>query len=281
MLAVIGGSGLYRIEGLKVLEEIDVETPFGKPSSPIIKAEYGGKPIFFLARHGRNHEYPPHRVPYRANIWALKSLGVKWVLAINAVGGINPLLEPGDYVVVDQFLDFTKGRPQSFYEGKFSPDYRAKSDQKWEKLLELKKVVHIDVSNPFCLTLREILLETLSELNLKFHGRGTYVATEGPRLESTAEIRAFSLLGGDVVGMTMVPEVVLARELELHYAGLAVVTNPAAGTVARKLTSEEVIEMMKRKEEELKSVVLGFAERVYTRRIWNCGCEITLEGAEI
>ena len=281
MLAVIGGSGLYRIEGLEVLDEINIKTPFGEPSSPIVKARYGNYIIYFLARHGRDHAYPPHRVPYRANLWALKELGVKYILGINAVGGINELLRPGDFVIVDQFLDFTKSRPQTFYEGKFSPDYPYEGDEKHKRLLADKRVVHIDVSFPFCPTLRGILKEVLSQKGVRFFDRSTYVATEGPRLETAAEIKMFSLLGGDVVGMTMVPEVVLARELELHYAGLCVVTNPAAGIAGYRLTSEEVVEMMKHKEEEIKDIVLSAVEKVYNRKEWNCECENTLSGAEI
>jgi len=281
MLAIIGGSGLYRVEGLEILEEIEVKTPFGEPSAPIVKARYRGRTLYFLARHGRGHAYPPHLVPYRANLWALKELGVRWIIGVNAVGGINRALAPGDFVVVDQFLDFTKGRPQTFYEGKFSPDYTANGGEKHKTLLENKKVVHIDVSEPFCPTLRGLIIQTLSELNLRYAPAGTYVATEGPRLETAAEIRAFALLGGDVVGMTMVPEVVLARELQIHYAGVAIVTNPAAGIAGRRLTSEEVIQMMKTKEQEIKEVILSLVEKVYEHPSWDCECENTLEGAEI
>lgn len=281
MLAVIGGSGLYKIEGLKVLQEIEIETPFGKPSSPIVKAEYKGRPLLFLARHGKAHDYPPHRVPYRANLWALKELGVKYILGINAVGGINKLLKPGEFVIADQFLDFTKGRPQTFYEGRFSPSYRYEGEEKHKTLLANKKVVHIDVSEPFCPTLRRLLKETLEEKGFPYRERGTYVATEGPRLETAAEIRAFSLLGGDIVGMTAVPEVVLSRELQIHYATLCLVTNPAAGIASYRLTSEEVIDMVKRKEEEIKKIVLSFSEKVYENEKWNCDCEETLKGAEI
>jgi len=281
MLAVIGGSGLYSVEGIKVLDEINVKTPFGEPSSPIVKAEYRGKTVFFLARHGRGHAFPPHLVPYRANLWALKELGVKYVIGVNAVGGINRLLRPGDFVIVDQFLDFTKSRTQTFYEGKFSPDYTYGGEEKHKKLLSEKKVVHIDVSEPFCPTLRGILADILTDKGFRFFERGTYVATEGPRLETAAEIKAFSLLGGDVVGMTMVPEVVLARELQLHYAGLCLVTNPAAGIAGYRLTSEEVVQMVKQKEEQIKEVILSAVERVYQTQSWNCECENTLEGAEI
>ncbi|HID78931.1 MAG TPA: S-methyl-5'-thioadenosine phosphorylase [Aquifex aeolicus] len=279
MLAIIGGSGLYKVEGLEVLQELEVKTPFGEPSSPIIKAKYKDYTLFFLARHGRRHQYPPHKVPYRANVWALKTLGVKYVIGVNAVGGINKFLKAGDFVIVDQFLDFTKGRTYTFYEGKFSPSCEGKG--KYEKLLLQKKVVHIDVTEPFCPTIRGILKEVLTEKGFPYHYGGTYVATEGPRLETAAEIRMFTLLGCDVVGMTMVPEVVLAKELEMHYAGLCVVTNPAAGLKDEKLTSEEVINLMRQKEEQIKEVILQTAERVYNNRNWKCQCESTLQGAEV
>jgi len=137
------------------------------------------------------------------------------------------------------------------------------------------------VTEPFCPTLRGILKEVLTEKGFPYHFGGTYVATEGPRLETPAEIRMFALLGCDVVGMTMVPEVVLAKELEMHYAGLCVVTNPAAGLKGEKLTSEEVIDLMRQKEEQIKEVILKVAEKVYGTRNWNCQCESTLQGAEI
>ncbi len=281
MLAFIGGSGLYKLPGLEILEEIEITTPFGKPSSPIVKAAFGGREVLFLARHGKGHAYPPHLVPYRANLWALAELGATAVVGINAVGGINKLLRPGDFVIVDQFLDFTKTRSQTFYEGKFSPDYEPKKGLKHERLLAEKRVVHVDVSEPFCPNLRKLLAEVLEEEGFRYHFGGTYVATEGPRLESAAEIRAFSLLGGDVVGMTMVPEVVLARELQLHYAGLCVITNPAAGIAGHRLTSEEVVQMMKQKEEEIGKLVLKLVEKFKGTQKWECECSKTLEGAEI
>jgi len=281
MLAIIGGSGLYKIEGVKIIDEIEVKTPFGEPSSPIVNAEYKGLPLLFLARHGRDHSYPPHKVPYRANIWALKELGVKYILGINAVGGINRLLKPGEFIIADQFIDFTKGRERSFYEGRFSPEYNYRGSEKYKKLLAERRVVHIDISEPFCPVMRKLLRKTLEEKSFSYRFGGTYIATEGPRLETAAEIRAFSLLGGDVVGMTAVPETVLARELEIHYSTLCVVTNPAAGIAGYRLTSEEVIDMMKEKEEEIKEIILTFAEKVYKNNIWGCSCESALEGAEI
>ncbi len=280
MLAFIGGSGLYKIEGLEIVEELKIKTPFGEPSAPILVARHGDKKVLFLARHGKNHQYPPHRVPYRANLWALKEAGAKAVVGINAVGGINKLLQPGDFVIVDQFMDFTKSRENTFYEGAFSPSLEGEAKNLPQKLVKEKKVVHIDVSEPFCPVLRKELQNLLEEKGFRYHKRGTYVATEGPRLETPAEIKAFALLGGDVVGMTMVPEVVLAKELQMHYAGLCVVTNPAAGIASYRLTSEEVIQMMKQKEEQIKEIVLSLIEN-YDNLSWDCQCEESLSGASV
>ncbi len=277
MLGVIGGSGLYKLEGVKIKEEIELDTPFGKPSAPIVICEIKGKEVAFLARHGREHSYPPHLVPYRANIWALREVGVDRILGILAVGGINRLLKPGDFVIVDSFLDFTKGRKSTFYEGIFSPD--VKGNGKVEELLNNKKVVHIDVTEPYCPQMRGLLKKILEKKGLRYHFGGVYVCTEGPRFETPAEIRFFSMIGGDVVGMTGYPEVVLARELQLCYAGLAVVANPAAGIHTERLTAEEVIELMKTKEEEIKEIIAEFVGILPEEK--TCMCYKSLEGAEV
>ena len=275
MLGIIGGSGLYELEGVKVLEELDIETPFGKPSSPVVIAEVEGKKVAFLARHGKGHKYPPHLVPYRANLWAFREVGVKRVLGISAVGGINKVLEPGDFVVISDFIDFTKSRKSTFYEGIYSPN--VKGNNKVAKLLNEKKVVHIDVSEAYCPEMRSYLFKALE--GYRYHKQGVYACTEGPRFETPSEIRMLEKLGADVVGMTGYPEVVLARELTMCYASLCVVANPAAGIAGYRLTSDEVIEMMKRKEEELKSIIKKFVRELPQER--GCKCGEVLEGAEV
>ncbi len=277
MLGVIGGSGLYDLEGVTIKDEFYPETPFGRPSSPILVGELKGKTIAFLARHGAGHSYPPHLVPYRANLWAFRELGVDRVLALSAVGGINTLLRPGDFVLVSSFLDFTKGRPSTYYEGKFSPEVDGKD--KVAKLIKDKKVAHIDVSEPYCPEIRNLLVSILDRKGLRFHDGGVYACTEGPRFETTAEIRMLSLLGADVVGMTGYPEVVLARELTMCYTSLCVVTNPAAGISDHRLTSDEVLELMSRKEEQIKGIVTQLVEELPEVR--SCGCKDILEGAEV
>ncbi len=277
MIGIIGGSGLYRLEGVEVLEKVRLKTPFGEPSSDILVAKIGDKGVCFLARHGEGHAYPPHLVPYRANLWAFKELGVKRVLGIFAVGGINRSFKPGDFVVVDDLLDFTKGRRDTYYEGKFSV-YVCGEDKPAE-LLRKGKVVHIDASQLYCPQMRAVLVEVFEALGLPYHPSGVYACTEGPRFETPAEIRAIERLGGDVVGMTGYPEVVLARELTMCYAGLCVVANPAAGIAGYRLTSDEVINLMKKKEQELGRVIMEFLKRLPEDR--TCGCDRILEGAEV
>jgi len=277
MLGIIGGSGIYELEGIKVLEEVELKTPFGEPSSPIVVAEVEGKKVAFLARHGRGHKYPPHLVPYRANLWAFREIGVNRVLGIGAVGGINKLLLPGDFVVIDDFLDFTKSRKSTFYEGMYSPSVEGRDEV--ARLLNEKKVVHIDLSQAYCPQMRETLIKVLEEKGFRHHKKGVYACTEGPRFETPAEIKMLEKLGADVVGMTGYPEVVLARELTMCYASLCVVANPAAGIAGYRLTSEEVINLMKEKEEEIKEVIVEFIKRLPEER--SCGCDKVLEGAEV
>jgi methylthioadenosine phosphorylase (EC 2.4.2.28) len=277
MLGIIGGSGLYRMDGLKNLREVSLNTPFGEPSSPVILGELSGKQVAFISRHGLNHQYPPSLVPYRANLWAFKELGVKRVLAISAVGAINERFKPGDFVVVDDLIDLTKRREDTFYKGFYSVEVQG--EDKPSKLLRGKKVVHVDMTQAYCPHMRKVLIETLEQLKLSYHPAGVYACTEGPRFETPAEIRAIKLLGGDVVGMTGYPEVALARELGMCYASLCVVANPAAGIAGYRLTSEEVILMMKNKEEEIKKVLRLFVANLPEERL--CKCEESLEGAEV
>ncbi|MCX7760173.1 MAG: S-methyl-5'-thioadenosine phosphorylase [Hydrogenothermaceae bacterium] len=279
MIGIIGGSGLYNIEGIKVLEEVKVETPFGEPSDSYIVAEYKDKKVIFLPRHGRGHKFPPHLINFRANIWGFRKLGVNRILSVSAVGGINPNFNPGDFVISDNFVDFTKSRIQTFYEGIYSKDSDTNYQDEVEEYLNTKRVVHIDVTEPFCPIMRESLIKACRENGSKFHEKGVYVATEGPRLETKAEIKMFSNMGFDIVGMTLVPEVVLARELKIHFGSISIVTNLAAGISENRLTSDEVVEMMHKKNEEIKQVILKFLDILPDN--FNCQCEEVLKGAAI
>ncbi|MEZ0361562.1 MAG: S-methyl-5'-thioadenosine phosphorylase [Hydrogenobacter sp.] len=277
MLGIIGGSGLYNLESAKKLEEVTFSTPFGEPSSPIVIFQLEGRKIAFLSRHGKGHVYPPHLVPYRANLWAFRELGVDRILSLSAVGGIKGDLRPGDYVVVNDFIDLTKSRESTFYEGKLS--HKVSGEDKVAKLLREGRVVHVDMSEAYCPQLRNVICSVLEKLGLPFHREGVYACTEGPRFETPSEIRAIERLGGDVVGMTGYPEVVLAKELAMCYCSLCIVTNPAAGIASYRLTSDEVISLMKKKGEELKIVLTHFIKNLTDER--TCQCANSLEGAEV
>ncbi|MBO0615093.1 S-methyl-5'-thioinosine phosphorylase [Thiothrix fructosivorans] len=222
--AVIGGTGLTEIEGLEVIHREVVHTPYGEPSGPVTHGMIAGKRIVFLARHGYTHNIPPHKVNYRANLWALKSLGVEKVVAMAAVGGITPEMKPMRLVIPDQIIDYTYGRPHTFFEE------------------GLTDVTHIDFSWPYCPEVRNALLAAAECAQLDVVPRGTYAATQGPRLETVAEIARLERDGCDLVGMTAMPEASLARELGLCYASCAVVANWAAGKDSDEITMEEIQE---------------------------------------
>ncbi len=231
-IGVIGGSGLYELPGLSNAEEIMVDTPFG--SVTLLRGLKGDKEVFFLSRHQKGHKVPPHVINYRANIYALFKLGVNYVISTNAVGSVREYIEPGYIVIPDQIIDLTKNRVYTFFDGDFEvefPDGRKKSG-----------VIHTDVSEPYCNLLRSKIKDAAEKLGLKYIYGGTYVCMEGPRFETPAEIKFIQLIGGDIVGMTSSPEVFLAKELELCYASISVVTNLAAG-MQKKITHEEVIEL--------------------------------------
>jgi 5'-methylthioadenosine phosphorylase len=224
-----------------VREEI-LENAYGQ--AKVAMGTYSGKEIVFLTRHGVTHSVPPHLVNYRANIWALKELGVEHVLATAAVGSLNEGMAPGSFVLVDQFLDFTKNRLSTFFDG------------------GEMGVTHTDMTHPYSPHLRGILAETAKSLGINVHQSGTYVCTEGPRFETPAEIRMYRILGGDVVGMTSVPEVVLAREAGLSYATICMVTNFAAGISPIELTHQEVLDVMAQNEENLSKLLMKTIESI-------------------
>jgi len=207
MIAIIGGSGVYDPEMLKDIQDVTVQTEYG--SVTLKSGVHQKKKVFFLTRHGKEHVIPPHMVNYRANIKALKDLKVERILSTSAVGSLQKDMKPGDFVVLDQFIDFTKLRKYTFYDD---------------------EVVHTDFTNPYCSQLRELILKAAFNLGISAHPKGTYVCTEGPRFETPAEIKMFAVLGADVVGMTNVPEVMLAREAKICYSSIATVTNFAAKT---------------------------------------------------
>lgn len=221
-LAIIGGSGLTELDGLSQGEEISLDTPYGAPSAPVVRGRYAGREVLFLARHGRPHRIPPHQINYRANLWALQQAGAEAVIAVNAVGGINTAMGTGHFCVPDQLIDYSWGRVQTFFEG------------------DLEQVTHIDFTEPYAADLRARLIKMLQAEGCSFSASGVYACTQGPRLETAAEILRLQRDGCDIVGMTGMPEAALARELGLPYACLALVVNPAAGKAAGPISMAEM-----------------------------------------
>jgi 5'-methylthioadenosine phosphorylase len=254
-IAIIGGTGVYDASILNNVREESIVTPYGDVRYML--GEYANKEIAFIPRHGSQHSIPPHKINYRANIWAIKKIGVQKIIATTAVGSLNPAMKPGDFVLIDQFLDFTKNRINTFYEG------------------GERGVVHLDVTEPYCPSLRKTIKDAALQEGLSVHEQGVYVCTEGPRFESPAEIKMFAKLGGDLVGMTNVPEVVLAHEAEICYATVSMVTNYAAGISPTHLTHSEVVETMAANGENIKKLIMK-AIALIDLSDTNCSCPTVL-----
>lgn len=220
--AIIGGTGLTQLEGLTLKDSIALDTPYGAPSAAIQRGEFAGREVLFLARHGHPHRFPPHQVNYRANLWALQQAGAEAVLAVNAVGGIHAAMGSGHLCVPHQIVDYTWGREHTYFAG------------------DIDHVTHIDFSHPYDEPLRQKLIAVLQTLGYPHSSHGVYAATQGPRLETVAEIAKLERDGCDIVGMTGMPEAALARELELPYACLSLVVNPAAGKSSGIITMAEI-----------------------------------------
>lgn len=204
LIGIIGGSGLDKPQILTTSRSVEIDTPYGKPSSKIILGKINEKNIAILGRHGKNHSFPPSLIPYRANIWALKSLGCTHILATTACGSLTESMKPGDFVFLDQFIDFTKQRSCTFFED---------------------KVVHTPMAKPFDASIRRLLTQTAKKLNLPHHSQGTIVTIEGPRFSSKAESLMFKNWGADLINMSTVPEVTLANEVTIPYQSIAMVTD--------------------------------------------------------
>ncbi|TCP59277.1 5'-methylthioadenosine phosphorylase [Tumebacillus sp. BK434] len=248
--AIIGGTGVYDPAMLQDAERHTIETPYG--TAEVTLGTYAGKRVAFMPRHGYKHSVAPHKINYRANIRALKQLGVHTVLATAAVGSLKKELAPGDLVLVNDFLDMTKSRPQTFYEG--APE----------------GVVHIDMTDAYCGRIRQHLAAVAGSQNIAVKQDGVYVTTEGPRFETPAEIRLYAAWGGDVVGMTSVPEVILAKESEMCYATVAMVTNYCTGISSHPLTHQEVVDTMKENVQKIRELFFHAIESDKGER--TCAC---------
>jgi 5'-methylthioadenosine phosphorylase len=255
-IGIIGGTGLYDPELLKNVEEVTVDTPYGPPSDAITIGDLEGRRVAFLPRHGKKHTIRPTDVNSRANIFALKKLGVMRILAPSAVGSLKEDSKPGDIVFVDQFIDRTTKREQSFYTG--------------------NKVCHISVAEPMCPEMRQTLIAITKDIGVRAHDTGTYVCIEGPRFSTKAESRLFRSWGADIIGMTLVPECVLAREAELCYASISTVTDYDVWK-DHPVCADEVVATMKASVEKVKRIILEAVSRLPKER--SCGCKDALKGA--
>jgi len=221
-LAIIGGTGLTQLNGLSIIKRETLTTPYGSPSADFITGEYNQKEIIFLARHGNPHTIAPHKINYRANIWGLKHLGVEKIIAVAAVGGITPEMTPAHIAIPDQIIDYSHSRLQTFFEDENYP------------------VTHIDFTYPYNRALRAALIMAATKADITISPIGTYGCTQGPRLETAAEIKRMEKDGCDLVGMTGMPEASLAKELEMDYAAISVIANWAAGKTAGEITMAEI-----------------------------------------
>ena len=260
-IGVFGGSGFYNL--LEKAEAIEIDTPYGKPSAKITIGEYAGQKIAFLPRHGEKHQYPPHKIPYRANIWAFKELGVERIIGPSAAGSLQPGIKPGDFVVCDQFIDRTWGREDTFFDG--------------------PKVAHISSAHPYCPELRKLAIDCCRGLEITTHDKGAVVVINGPRFSTTAESRWFSSHGWEVINMTQYPEAILAREAEICYANISLITDFDAGLEGvgdiKPVTAEEVIRVFNENNEKVKKVIFKMIEKIAEFR--NCQCGEALKTAFI
>jgi len=245
LLAIIGGTGVDQLDGLEISQSHPVETPYGEPSRPVQEGRLGAARLLFLHRHGSPGAIPPHRVNYRANLWALRSLGATDVVAINAVGGITGDMRPGRLVIPDQLIDYTWGREHTVDTG------------------ESGGLIHIDFSEPYTDALRESLIAVARDAGIPHVPAAVHGVAQGPRLETAAEIRRMARDGCDVVGMTGMPEASLARELGLAYASVCMVVNPAAGLSDEPITLEGMRETLRRETAAVRELLGGLARLYY------------------
>ena len=261
-VGVFGGSGFYRL--LDAVEHVDLDTPYGRPSGQIALGDVQGTRVAFLPRHGPSHSLPPAAINYRANLWAMKELGVTRVLAPTAAGSLQPHVRPGDFVVCDQFVDRTWGRPDSYY-------------------ADGPTVAHVSPADPYCPVLRELAIATGREQGVTVHERGTVVVIQGPRFSTRAESRWYSSLGWEVINMTQYPEVVLARELELCYVNVSLITDYDTGLEGspevRPVSVAEVERVFASNNERVRELILSLVPRLPAER--NCPCATAMQGAII
>ncbi|HUI01570.1 MAG TPA: S-methyl-5'-thioadenosine phosphorylase [Nitrososphaerales archaeon] len=260
-IGVIGGSGFYKF--LKTEESSRADTPYGKPSAGIKLAQVEGKKVAFIPRHGEHHEFPPHTVPYRANLYALKQLGADRVYGPTAVGSLKPRIKPGDFVIPDQFVNFTNGRKDTYFDG--------------------PETAHVGSADPYCPELRKIVKGAAKEAGIRCHDGGTIVVIQGPRFSSRSESKFFRSQGWDVINMTQYPEVILARELEMCYVNISLVTDYDVGLEGdpkvEPVSNDEVMKVFSANLTKLRSLLLKAIEATPAKR--SCSCASAMANARI
>lgn len=258
-IGVFGGSGFYSF--LENAEEVRVSTPYGHPSDTIMVGEIAGRKVAFLPRHGRHHQFPPHFINYRANVWAMKQLGVSRILGPCAAGSLQPNIHPGDFVICDQFVDRTRGREDTFYHG--------------------PETTHISCADPYCAELAQLATQSAGELGIPVHSEGTVVVVQGPRFSTRAESKWFSSMGWHVVTMTQYPEAVLAAELEMCYVNVSLITDYDVGLAdnpeIKAVSLEEVVRIFNANNDLLRKLLFAMIPKIPTDRV--CRCATALDGA--
>ena len=260
-IGIFGGSGFYSL--LDGARELKIETPYGEPADAVTVGELAGRAVAFLPRHGRTHRLPPHRINYRANVWAMKSLGVQWLIGPCAAGSLQAAVRPGDFVVCDQFVDRTWGRHDTFYDGPVT--------------------THISAADPYCPTLRRLAVEAARAVGIPVRDRGTVVVIQGPRFSTRSESRWFKDQGWEVINMTNYPECILARELELCYVNISLITDYDVGVEGDPsvdpVSHGAVLRVFQENNERLRHLLVALIERVPAAR--GCSCAGALATARI
>jgi 5'-methylthioadenosine phosphorylase len=258
-VGVFGGSGFYSF--LNDVDETKVDTPYGEPSGPVAVGEVGGVRVAFLPRHGSEHQFPPHMINFRANVWALKELGVERVIGPCAAGSLNRDMKPGDFVVCDQLVDRTAGRKDTFYDGPVT--------------------THVSFADPYCPELRGLAIATARDEGIPVHDRGTVVTIQGPRFSTRAESKWFQSSGWEVINMTQYPEAYLARELEMCYVNVSLITDYDVGLEGDEdaVSHEAVLEVFNANNEKLRNLLFSLVPKIPAQR--TCPCSTALQGARL
>lgn len=255
-IGVFGGSGFDSLLDDPI--EFKVDTPYGAPSAPVTYGEIAGRKVAFLPRHGKTHDLPPHMIDYRANVWAMKLLGVQQIIGPNACGSLQPHVKPGDFVICDQFVDRTTGRKDTFYDGPIT--------------------THVSSADPYCPAMRQVAIEKARELGITVHPTGTVVVIQGPRFSTRAESHWYASQGWEVINMTQYPECYLARELEICYCNISLITDHDAGAEGvEPVTNDEVVRVFAQSNEKLRSLIYAMIPALPVER--DCVCSHALEGA--